>query len=265
MKQLPTSQTSLPLRATIDQDALQARAGALHLHGLLAHWGEVLNQDWVTTLLGWEEQERSRRSLERRLGTARIGRFKPLCDFDWSWPKKCDRAAIEALMTLDFLDDATNVVLAGPNGVGKSMLAQNIANQALIAGHTVLFASAGQLLSDLCALDSDAALRRRLRDYARPQLLVIDEVGYLSYSNRHADLMFELISRRYQKNSTIITTNRPFAEWREVFPNAACVVSLVDRLLHNAEIISIDGSSYRLKEAQEQTEKRAAKRRGGKA
>jgi len=98
MKQLPTSQTSLPLRATIDPDALQARAGALHLHGLLAHWGEVLNQDWVTTLLGWEEQERSRRSLERRLGTARIGRFKPLCDFDWSWPKKCDRAAIEALM-----------------------------------------------------------------------------------------------------------------------------------------------------------------------
>jgi DNA replication protein DnaC len=101
-----------------------------------------------------------------------------------------------------------------------------------MAGHTVLFASAGQLLGDLCALDSDAALRRRQRYYARPQLLVIDEVGYLSYSNRHADLMFELISRRYQKNSTIITTNRPFAEWREVFPNAACVVSLVDRLLH---------------------------------
>lgn len=168
-------------------------------------------------------------------------------------------------MTLDFLNDATNVVLAGPNGVGKSMLAQNIANQALIAGNTVLFASAGQLLGDLCALDSDAALRRRLRYYARPKLLVIDEVGYLSYSNRHADLMFELISRRYQKNSTMITTNRPFAEWREVFPNAACVVSLVDRLVHNAEIITIAGSSYRLKEAQEQTERRAAKRRSGKA
>jgi DNA replication protein DnaC len=263
MKQLPVPQIPLPRTATLDHDA--QRAGALHLHGLLAHWNEVNNESWVTTLLGWEEKERARRSLERRLGTARIGRFKPLCDFDWSWPKKCDRAAIEALMTLDFLDDATNVVLAGPNGVGKSMLAQNIANQALIAGHTVLFASAGQMLGDLCALDSDAALRRRLRYYARPQLLVIDEVGYLSYSNRHADLMFELISRRYQKNSTMITTNRPFAEWREVFPNAACVVSLVDRLLHNAEIISIDGSSYRLKEAQEQTERRAAKRRGGKA
>ncbi len=265
MKSLPTPEISLPPTTTFNQDAQQARAGALHLHGLLAHWGEVINESWVTILLGWEEQERARRSLERRLGTARIGRFKPLCDFDWGWPQRCDRAAIEALMTLDFLDDATNVVLAGPNGVGKSMLAQNIANQALIAGHTVLFASAGQLLGDLCALDSDAALRRRLRYYARPKLLVIDEVGYLSYSNRHADLMFELISRRYQKNSTIITTNRPFAEWREVFPNAACVVSLVDRLLHNAEIIAIEGKSYRLKEAQEQTERRAAKRRGGKA
>jgi DNA replication protein DnaC len=262
MKQMPIPQKSMTNTATTDHVAQRARAGALHLHGLLAHWGEVASQDWVTSLLAWEEQERSRRSLERRLGTARIGRFKPLCDFDWAWPKRCDRAAIEALMTLEFLDDASNVVLVGPNGVGKSMLAQNIAHQALIRGHTVLFTSAGQLLGDLCALDSDSALRRRLRHYARPQLLVIDEVGYLSYSNRHADLMFELISRRYLSKSTMITTNRPFAEWREVFPNAACVVSLVDRLLHNSEIVSIDGESYRLKEAHERTEQRARQRRG---
>lgn len=249
----------------IDPNALRARAAALHLHGLLAHWPEVATADWLAPLLDWEEQERHRRSLERRLQTAHIGRFKPLCDFDWSWPKRCDRAAIEALMALDFLREAGNAVLVGPNGVGKSTLAQNIAHQALIAGHTVLFTTAGALLGDLAALDSDTALRRRLRHYARPSLLVIDEVGYLSYSNRHADLMFELVSRRYQAKSTIITTNRPFAEWHQVFPAAACVVSLIDRLVHNAEIIAIEADSYRLKEAQERSEFRARRRRASKA
>src|SRR6201997_4698841 len=100
---------------------------------------------------------------------------------------------------------------------------------------------------------------------AAPSLLVIDEVGYLSYSNRYADLLFELVSRRYQNKSTIVTTNRPFAEWREVFPNAACVVSLVDRLLHNAEIVAIEGESYRLKEARGRTDQRSRQRRGTKS
>jgi len=242
-------------------DTLQARAKALNLNGLLAHWTQVATESWVQSLIDWEEQERARRSLERRLRAARIGRFKPICDFDWTWPKRCDRAAFEALMSLDFLKDATNVVLVGPNGVGKSTLARNIAHQALVHGHTVLFASAGQLLGDLAALDSDSALRRRLHNYTRPHLLVIDEVGYLSYSNRHADLLFELVSRRYEHKSTVVTTNRPFAEWREVFPNATCVVSLVDRLVHHAEIIAIEGESYRFKEAQERSNQRAKQRR----
>ena len=247
-----------------DADPLRTRAEVLHLHGLLAHWAEIAPAGWVAPMLAWEEQERRQRSLQRRLKDAHIGRFRPLCDFDRAWPKRCDRAAIEALMTLDFLTDATNVILVGPNGVGKSTPAQNLACQTLIAGHTVLFTSAGQLPGDLPALDSDSALRRRLRHYTRPQLLVIDEVGYLSCSNRHADLMFELVSRRYQLRSTLITTNRPFAEWREVFPNAACVVSPIDRLVHNAESIALEGDSFRLKEARERTERRARLRRGGK-
>jgi DNA replication protein DnaC len=247
-----------------DLDPLQARAKALQLNGLLIHWQEAAKGGWVPALLDWEEQERARRSLERRLAEAHIGRFKPLSNFDWAWPTSCDRPAIEALMSLEFLKEPSNVILVAPNGLGKTMIAQNVAHQAVIAGHSVLFTTAGQMLSNLAALDSDSALRRRLRHYARPRLLVIDEVGYLSYSNRHADLLFELVSRRYEQSSTIITTNRPFAEWHEVFPNAACVVSLVDRLIHHAEIHRLDGESYRRKEAEERAAARAAKRRRAK-
>ena len=197
---------------------LQQRAAALRLHGLLAHWPEIAHADWVPQLLDWEEQERSRRSLERRLSDARVGRFKPLADFDWAWPTRCDRQAIEDLMSLSFMADATNVFLVGPNGIGKTMVAQNLAYQALLQGHTVLFITAGKMLGDLAALDGDSALRRRLRQYAAIDLLCLDEVGYLSYSSRHADLLFELTNRRYEHKSTLITTNKSFQEWNEVFP-----------------------------------------------
>jgi len=241
-------------------DDLKARAQALKLYGLLAHWDDVKNSDWLVPLIEWEEAERQARSLQRRLSNAHLGHFKSLADFDWQWPQHCDRAAIEELMRLGFLSEAGNAVLVGPNGVGKSTVARNIAHQAVIEGHTVLFTTASQMLNELAAQDGDAALRRRLRRYTHPQLLVIDEIGYLSYGNRHADLLFEIVSRRYEEKSTVVTTNRPFAEWGEVFPSASCVVSLIDRLVHNAEIISIEGESYRLKEAKERSQLRQQKR-----
>jgi DNA replication protein DnaC len=245
----------------VKTEQLQDRAKALHLFGLLAHWQDAISGGWAEPLIAWEEEERARRSMERRHRRSRVGRFKPLCDFDWTWPEQVDRAAFESLMTLDFIKEASNALFVGPNGLGKSTLAQNLAHQALTHGHTVLFTSAGNLLGELASLDSDSALRRRFQHYAAPALLVIDEVGYLSYSNRHADLLFELISRRYQQKSTVITTNRPFAEWHEVFPNAACVVSMVDRIMHNAEIVSIKGKSYRAKEAEERAQQKAKQRR----
>ena len=242
-------------------DSLMDRVRALGLHGLLAHWDEVADCDWLTTLIAWEEEEKRSRSLKRRLADARLGEFKPLADFNWDWPRRCDRMAIEDLMSLEFLKEHANVVLVGPNGVGKSTIAANIAHRAVLDGHTVRFATAASMLGELAAIDSDTMLQRKLRFYARQHLLVIDEVGYLSYSNRHADLLFNIVSSRSQQNSTIITTNRPFAEWSEAFPNAACLVALVDRLVHNAEIIAIDGDSYRRKEAAERQKQRSAERR----
>ena len=240
---------------------LRTRVQALRLNGVLAHWEESCQQPWLAQLLQWEEDERTRRSMERRVRRSAIGAFKPLTDFDWNWPTVCDRAAIEELMTLAFMAETANAILIGPNGIGKSTIARNLAYQALGAGHTVLFVNAGALLGELAALDSASALHRRLRHYAGIDLLCIDEVGYLSYSNRYADLLFELTNRRYERKSTVITTNKAFGQWHEVFPNAACVVSLIDRLVHHAEVIALDGESYRLKEAKEREARQQQRRR----
>lgn len=247
----------------IDCEQLKQLAVDLKLYGLLAHWHEIPETQfpWVETWLNWEQAERQQRSLDRRLTSARLGRFKSLSEFDWQWPDKIDQQAIHRLMQLDFLTDASNIILLGSNGVGKSTIAQNLAYAAVMQGHTVLFTSAANMLNDLAAQDGDNALRRRLKHYAKPAFLLIDEVGYLSYSNRHADLLFEIVNQRYEQRSTLITTNRPFSEWNEVFPNAACVVSLIDRLVHHSEIIAIEGQSYRMKEAQEQAAKRRATKR----
>lgn len=247
----------------IDIDQLKQQAIALKLYGLQAHWHEVTEAQhpWLETLLSWEETERKQRSLDRRLSSAKLGRFKPLSEFDWQWPEKIDQKAIQSLMQLDFLTAASNIILLGNNGVGKSTLAQNLGYQAVMQGHTVLFTTAANMLNNLAAVDGDNALHRRIQYYARPTFLIIDEVGYLSYSNRHADLLFEIINQRYEQRSTLVTTNRPFAEWNEVFPNAACVVSLIDRLVHHSEIIAIEGESYRMKEAKEQATKRRSRKK----
>lgn len=240
---------------------LIARTHALGLHGLVLHFDEVAEAEWLPWLLQIEEQERDRRSLERRLRTAKLGRYKPLSDFDWSWPSKLDRAHVEELLSLKFVEEGTNIVLVGPNGVGKTMLSKNLAHRCLLHGHSVVFTTASAMLNALAAEDSASALERRLRRLCRPRVLHIDEVGYLSYGNRHADLLFEVITRRYElRRPVVVTTNKAFREWGEVFPNATCVVTLVDRLVHRSEVVTIEGDSYRLKEAQERKEQRKKNR-----
>jgi len=233
----------------------------LGLWGLLANWEEVHDAPWLEPLIAYERAERQRRSLERRTRIASLKSFKPLCDFDWRWPRKIDRAAVEELCCLDFIAECANVVLIGPNSCGKTMIAKNLAHLALLAGYSVRFVSAARMLTDLAARDSASALNRRLSHYCRPPLLVCDELGYLSYDARYADLLFEVITRRYQQAATIITTNKPFAEWAEVFPNASSVVTIIDRLIHKAEIITIEADSYRLKEARERAASKARARK----
>lgn len=241
-------------------DSLAARAKALGFYGLLQDWQQRQGEPWLAPLIEREEQVRAERSLQRRIQRCRIGSFKPMADFDYSWPKKIDRDQVEDLFNLDWLDSATNVVLVGPNGVGKTMIAQNLAYQALLRGATVRSLTASELLNDLAAQDGATAFQRRLSRYAWPRLLAIDELGYLSYDNRHADLLYEVVSRRYLKKPTLITTNKSFGEWNEVFPSATSVVTLIDRLVHRAEVVAIEGDSYRLKEATERNERKAKER-----
>lgn len=242
----------------------------LSLHYLSKHLDDLVAeatrsrwspQQLVEAAVLREIEERQRRSVERRLKDARIGRFRPMRDFDWGWPKGIDREQIERLLGLGFLERPENVILAAAQGLGKSMIAKNIAHNAVLAGHTVLFTTAGAMLLDLGQQDGPRALQARLRRYTAPKLLVIDEVGYLSYDTRAADLLFEVVTRRYEVGALVMTTNLGFGEWPKHFPGAGCITAMIDRLTHHAEIVTFEGESYRLREASErQNRQRATKK-----
>lgn len=219
---------------------------------------------WSTTqilehIVAQELGDRRQRSLERRLVRSRIGRFKPIADFDWTWPKKIDRKLVDRALGLDFVESGSNIVLVAAQGLGKTMIAKNVAHAAVVAGHTVRFVTASDLLLDLAAQDSARALDRRLRYWCSIKLLVLDELGYLSYDARNADLLFQVVSRRYERKSLVLTTNLAFKDWPTTFPNSACTTALIDRIVHHADVIVIEGDSYRRREAQQKTRSRRSK------
>lgn len=218
-------------------------------------------QTFLEQILRCESSDRTRRSLERRLRLSRIGAFKPMADFDWNWPTKIDRPLIERALSLEFLPSGRNLVLVGPNGLGKTMIARNIAHTAVQAGYSVLFRTAAELLDDI-QTDSPALRRRKLATIARPHLLCIDEVGYLSYDDHAADLLYKIINPRYERHrSTIVSTNLAFSDWTTVFPNASCLLTLIDRLTHHADITAIEGKSYRKHESEREAAARRSRKR----
>jgi len=250
-----TTATTLP---KLNLETARSHLRRLGFYGLLAQAETLLNEPWLVRVIEIEDAERARRSLKRRLIHSRLGSFKPIADFDWTWPEQCDRSAIEELFSLGFIEEAANVVFIGNKGLGKTMILKNLTHQAILHGHTARFTLASDMLHDLATQDSTIALARRLRRYTSPRLLSIDEVGYLSYDSRYADLLFEVVTRRYeQRRPILLTTNKIFGEWNQVFPNASCVGTLIDRLVHRAEIIALEGKSYRLKEAEERAAQKA--------
>jgi DNA replication protein DnaC len=215
---------------------------------------EAIRQPWdhreyLRRLIEGEYNDQRQRRVAARIKSARFPVIKTLEQFNWTWPKKINRLAVQNLFRLEFVAQNANVVFLGNVGTGKSHLATALGYAACLEGHAVLFAGAIEVINDLQAAQKNGGLKRALKKYLRPEIVILDEVGYLPIDQKGADLLFQVISQRYERGSILLTTNKPFKQWGSIFNNDSTIASAVlDRLLHHAETIVIEGASYRMKD-----------------
>ena len=205
--------------------------------------------DYLSRLTEGELNQRRDKATVRRIKNARFPVLKTLDQFTWSWPKKINRMAVQNLFRLQFMEDHSNVIMLGTVGLGKTHLATALGYTACLAGKSVLFATAVDTINTLAAAQAASRLKVELKKYLAPSLLILDELGYLPIDKHGADLLFQVISMRYERGSTVITSNRAFKQWPEIFNNDSTLTSaILDRLLHHAETCVIEGKSYRMKD-----------------
>lgn len=237
---------------------LHEQLSALRLQAVQEHYaalaGEAAQKQWthvdyLARLIDGEAQRRQELTIQRRIAAARFSCIKTLDQFDWNWPKKINRTQVQNLFRLAFLPDKGNVVFMGGVGLGKSHLAAALGYAACLAGHSVLFTSAVDIVNTLTAAQAAYRLKAELKRLLAPQILCIDEVGYLPIDKTGADLLFQVISQRYERGSIVLTTNQPYKHWARIFNNDSTLTSAVlDRLLHHADTVIIEGRSYRMKD-----------------
>ena len=205
--------------------------------------------DYLARLIDSEAQRRHQLAIKRRIAAARFPCLKTLDQFDWNWSKKINRTQVQNLFRLAFLKDKTNVIFMGGVGLGKTHLASALAHEACLQGHSVLFTTAVDIINTLTAAQTVGRLKNELKHYLKPTILAVDELGYLPIDKAGADLLFQVISQRYEQGSILLTTNQPYKHWPKIFNNDSTLTSAVlDRLLHHAETVIIEGKSYRMKD-----------------
>lgn len=225
---------------------IQAQYEPLATEATAKRWAHV---DYLSRLIEGEYRARQGRAIERRVRDARIPVIKTLDQFRWDWPKKINELQVKNIFRLTFVEKKTNVILMGGVGLGKSHLASALGYEACQRGHTVLFTTAVDALNNLVAAQAAQRLKAELKRYLAPAVLILDELGYLPLDKIGADLLFQIISQRYERGSLIITTNKAYKNWPEIFNHDAGITSaILDRVLHHAETVVIEGKSYRMKD-----------------